>query len=254
MIDFHTHILPEIDDGSRNINETIALLQEAKQAGFTKIICTPHYYENLNYVANEKDRESLIRAVSIALGKSETNLQLYSGNEIYVSHEIVELLKEKKASSINDSNYVLFELPFEEEVTGLKDIIFNLIKNNYKPIIAHPERYTFVQKNPNKLLEYINYGVLFQSNYGSIIGQYGKNAKKTVKKLLENNFVHFLGTDSHRPETIYPKVSVALEELEKILPKEEINKLTTYNAKLVLENKPIETKKPIRIKTSFWNR
>lgn len=90
-----------------------------------------------------------------------------------------------------------------------------------------------------------------QSNYGSILGQYGEKAKFTVKKLLESDMVHFLGSDVHRPKTIYPKIPQALEEIEKIIGKEKLEKLTTINPKLALENKRIVIEEPKEITLSF---
>ena len=157
-----------------------------------------------------------------------------------------------KASSINETKYVLFETAFATEPQNLKDVIYSLMSNNYIPIIAHPERYSYVQKNPNMLLELIDLGVLFQSNFGSIIGQYGKEAKKTVNLLLKNNFIHFLGTDAHRKNTIYTAIPQALESLKEIISEKELEELTTINPNLVLENKEIYTRRPTKIKKGFF--
>lgn len=94
---------------------------------------------------------------------------------------------------------------------------------------------------------------MFQANYGSIIGLYGKQAQKTVKKLLKNDMIHFLGSDVHRPETIYPRMPEILEELRKVIDANTLKHLSTINPQLVLENKRIYTPIPKRIKNSFWD-
>lgn len=251
MIDFHSHIIPEIDDGSRSIEETMLLLEEAKKAGFTTIISTSHYLPE-HYEFDDATRKQFLEIIKMGATSLDVNIELYLGSEIYASYDIVELLKEHKASTINGTKYVLFELPMQTELPNLKNIIYNLLGNGYIPIIAHPERYTYVKENPNWLLEYLEIGVLAQSNYGSIIGLYGKEAQKTVKQLLKNNMIHFLGSDVHKPKTIYTKMPEILQELRKILERDKIKKLTKINPQLVLENKRIYTEIPKRIKKGFW--
>lgn len=250
MIDIHSHILPNIDDGSKSIEETTKLLEQAYEAGFTDIVSTSHYIENY-YEANEQQRKELIKYCK---GNINTKLNIYIGSEIYITENIVDLINSKNASTINDSRYVLFELPMNNNVLYLKDVIFRLIENDFIPIIAHPERYSFVQKNPNMLMELIEMGVLFQANYASIIGYYGKEAQKTIKLLLKNNMIHFLGSDVHRQNTIYKKMPEILEKLEKLIGKEKLYELSNTNPKLVLENKEINIDKPTQIKLSLWDK
>ena len=251
MIDFHSHIIPEIDDGSRSIEETMLLLSEAKKVGFTKIISTSHYM-NDRFEFDEANRKILLEAIKMGANKLGVDIELCLGSEIYATYDIVELLKEHQASTINGTNYVLMELPMQSELPNLKNIIYNLLGNGYKPIIAHPERYEYVKEDPNWVIDYIELGVLFQSNYASILGWYGKTAQSTVKKLLKNNMVHFLGSDVHRAETVYKEMPTILEELEKVIDIEKLEELTTTNANLVLQNKPIYTEIPNKIKKSFW--
>ena len=89
-------------------------------------------------------------------------------------------------------------------------------EHHYIPILAHPERYSVIQKNFNLLLELKDMGVLFQSNYGSILGMYGLGAKLTFKKMLKNNLVDLLGSDVHRPNSIYPKIPKSIEKISKL--------------------------------------
>ena len=251
MVDMHSHILPEIDDGSRSEEETFNMIKEAYEAGFTTIVATSHYYLG-HYEPNEELRNTIIDRITEKLTKMNINIKISIGSEIYITRDMVSLLSEHKASSINGTRYVLFELPFTTEVQNLKDVIYSLISNNYIPIIAHPERYKYVQKNPNILLELLDLGVLFQSNYGSIIGQYGKDAKKTVKLLLKNNFIHFLGSDAHRQENIYTAIPEAINAIKEVVSDKQLEELTLINPNLVLENKKIDTRRPTRIKKGLF--
>ena len=234
MIDFHSHILPQIDDGSISIEETINILKEAKQVGFTKVISTSHYI-NGYYESNEIERTELLEKIK----QENVDVELYLGSEIYISENIVELLKDRKASSINNSRYVLFELPMGNETFLAKEMIYRLIENNYIPVIAHPERYSYVQDNVEYVRDLKEMGAMFQANYGSIIGLYGKKAEKTVEKLLKEDLIQFLGSDVHREEHVYVFIPKILKKLSKIISKEKIEEITEVNPQKVLNNEGI---------------
>lgn len=239
MIDFHTHILPNIDDGAKCISETIALLQEAKSAGFKTIILTSHYMDNY-YEANVNDRMRLMNSIKSILEENKIDIQLVLGSEIYISDNINELIKRKKACTINNSRYILFELPLNTKPINLYETIYDMLQNGYIPILAHPERYEFVQQNPRIINDLIEKGVLMQGNFGSFVGQYGEKAQIIIRKFLKNNMIHFLGTDVHRRNTIYNKIPKILFEMEKFIGTEKLEQITKTNPKLVLENKLIE--------------
>ena len=234
MIDFHSHILPQTDDGSISIEETINILKEAKQVGFTKVISTSHYLEGY-YESNQKERNELLEKIK----QENVEVELYLGSEIYISENMIEFLKDKKASSINDSRYVLFELPMGNETMLAKEMIYRLIENNYVPVIAHPERYSYVQDNPEYVEELLQMGAMFQANYGSIIGLYGKKAEKTVKKLLKENLIQFLGSDVHGEEHVYVLMPKILKKLKKIISSEKLEEITNINPQKVLDNEEI---------------
>ena len=250
MIDFHSHILPNIDDGSRSIEETFNLIKEAESVGFEAIISTSHYIEGY-YETNTPEREVWINAIYENLKNKDISIKLYLGNEIYISNNMMELLIEGKASTINNSSYVLFEMPMNAEPMNLYDVIYSLEENKLIPVLAHPERYSFVQKEPELVYDLIKKGVLMQSNYGSILGQYGEKAKMTVKKFLEANMVHFLGSDVHRQNTIYKKIPQALQEIENIVGEQKLEELTTINPRLALENKRIDIEEPEEVTLTF---
>lgn len=259
MIDFHSHILPNIDDGSTSMEESVKLIKEAAQAGFTGIISTSHYLQNY-YECDEAERTGLLAELaeqvkmadvksSGGIGKEKSSdddtssfaeysrmPKLYLGNEIYITTDIVDLLKEGKASTINGTNYVLFELPMNSKPLFAKEVVYKLIENGYKPIIAHPERYSYVKEDIEFVRELKSMGALFQSNYGSVIGMYGGSAKKTLKKLLKEDLISFLGSDVHAAGQIYPKVPKILRKLEKWISPEKLQELTTLNAEKVLES------------------
>ncbi len=250
MIDIHSHILPNIDDGSRSIEETFNLIREAKNVGFDAIVSTSHYMEGY-YETNVPEREVWVKAIYENLQAKNIDINLFLGNEIYMSENIIKLLEERKASTINDTSYVLFELPLNAEPLNLYDIIYEMQQYKLVPILAHPERYSFVQREPELVYDLVEKGVLMQANYGSIIGQYGKKAQITVTKFFEGNMIHLLGSDVHRQNTIYPKIPQILSELNELIGEKKLEELTTINPNLVIHNKRIDIETPHIMKLTF---
>ena len=242
MIDIHTHILPNIDDGSKSIEETFNLIKEAKSVGFDSIVLTSHYMEGY-YETNSPEREVWLDAIRENLEAKNIDIKLYLGNEIYMSENIIKLLEEGKATTMNNTSYVLFEMPLNAEPLNLYDIIYEMQQYKIVPILA--------QQDPELIYDLIQKGVLMQANYGSIIGQYGEKAQVIVKKFFENNMIHMLGSDVHRQNTIYPKIPEILMEINELIGEEKLKELTTINPRLVLQNKRIDIEEPHKIELSF---
>lgn len=250
MIDFHTHIIPKIDDGSRSVEETFNLIKEAEKAGFNTIISTSHYMEGYYEVAND-ERRVWINTLNQKLKEQNINVQIVIGSEIYITDNIIKLLEDDKASTINNTNYVLFEMPLNVEPLNLYDMLFELLRYKLVPILAHPERYSFVQKNPDMLYDLMEKGVLMQCNYGSFMGYYGTKAEIIAKELLLKDMVHFLGSDVHRENSIYPNIERILAQLKKMVGDEKIEEITEKNPTLVLNNKKFEVSEPKHLKLSI---
>lgn len=235
MIDIHTHIIPGIDDGARNVEETIQMISEACSAGFTDIITTSHYINGHSDV-NKHNRELLINGIQEII---KSDVKLYNGAEAYITPELLDLYNNKTIPTLANSRYVLFELPMNSEVLYTESIIEDLINNNYIPIIAHPERYRFVQKNIKNLDELIEKGALLQCNYGSFVGIFGNDAQKTAVKLLKEDKISFLGSDAHRANSIYLRIDEIIKKLEKTVGIEKVQEITTDNPRKIIENEYI---------------
>ena len=235
MVDIHSHLIPNVDDGSKSVEETFMLIKEADRAGITDIILTPHYIVN-SYEQNANTLILLKDKLQQILDKDKINVKLHIGMEVYITDNLIDLLKQNKLLTLANSKYLLMELPLNTHVQYEDIIIFKLIENNIIPIIAHPERYKFIQENPDKVEELIESGCLMQSNIGSILGIYGNHAKQTVKYLLKKDLIHFLGTDTHRKDTIYPLLKKATKKIEKIIGKEKTEELIKINPQKILNN------------------
>lgn len=250
MIDMHTHILPGIDDGSRNLDQTMQIIKEAEQAGFEEIITTSHYIEN-EYDVNSTRRQEMIIELQKKLDENNINVKLHNGAEAFINANLTELIKKRTIPTLAESRYVLFEIPMHLEVLYLDRTIEELIISKYKPIIAHPERYDIVRENPNVAIEWVRKGALLQSNYSSITGKYGNKSKQALIKLLRANAVHFLGTDTHAPKTVYTQMDTILKKLSKVIEKNQVKELTEENPRKVINNEFIRIEEPENIKR-FW--
>ena len=233
MIDIHCHILPGIDDGSRDVEESMEMIREAYKAGFTNIISTSHYIEE-SYNVPKAKRQELIDMLNSKIEQEGMNIKIYNGAEAYITPNLVELIKAEELPTMNGTRYLLMELPMHNQILSLESIVSKVINQGITLIIAHPERYSYVQKNYKILNELADMGVLFQANYGSCIGQYGKEAEKTLKKLLKANRISFFGTDCHRAGSVYEKMPEILKKLEKMIGKEKLEELTTTNPQKLL--------------------
>lgn len=249
MIDVHSHILPEIDDGSRSMEETIEMIKQAKDAGFDTIISTSHYMENY-YEADVRQRTNLIARVKRKLKEQNIEINIYPGSEIYISENLATLLKQKEASCLRNSQYVLFEFPLNAKPANMKDLIYGIQKIKKIPVLAHPERYSFIQEDPSLLYELIQMGVLMQSNYSSFVGRYGSKAKFLAKKMLKCNMTHFLGSDCHRKNTTYKEVPEVIKIVDSIAGKEKRIELTQTNPMHIVKKEKFEIEEPEELKVT----
>ena len=236
MIDLHCHLIFETDDGAKSIENTIEILKEASYAGFEEICCTPHYLEP-QYNKTKKENEEKLELIREKLKEENINIKLYLGNEIYITEDIMELINSKKVSTIADTNYVLVELPLMFKLNDAEDIVSELIYKGFNVILAHPERYVYVQKDMKYLDDFIDKGVYLQGNYESLIGKYGSKAEKVLKKLLKTEKIDLLATDVHRENSTYTKMDKILKVLRKYTDTDYYEDIINNNPKKILENK-----------------
>lgn len=211
FIDIHSHILPGIDDGAKNIKESLGLISEMKKLGFSKIIGTPHTYPGLYENTNESIEESFKKIN----GKQSGKIKIGYSSEYMMDSSIIEKANKKELLCLKD-NYILIEMSFLAPHNELYDIIFNLKINGYYPILAHPERYRFFYDDFNQFYKLKNAGCEFQLNLLSSTGFYGKDVAIISDKLLKNNMIDYCGSDIHNINHIrkfYNKVVIKNYEL-----------------------------------------
>ncbi|MBR3132326.1 hypothetical protein IKG33_02880 [Candidatus Saccharibacteria bacterium] len=233
MIDIHAHILPGIDDGAVNLTESLEILRWLGEQGVTDVIMTPHYVHETNFVSTRKENLELMEELKRWMETEGIKTRVYLGNEIYIDNSIIKLIDNGKISTLADSNYLLVELPLDDELPNYDDILVDLMDKGYKVILAHPERYMIVHENYEILKSLHEMGVLFQCNLGSIIGKYGKKAQKTMKKMAKDKLVFAFGSDTHhlRMEKYF---ALAQKKLVKYYNEREMNQLFVMNPKKIL--------------------
>ena len=220
--DLHSHLLPGIDDGVKTLEESIDIIIGLKELGFKKIISTPH----IMWHRFPNTRDTILDAykkVKDELTKQNIDIEFEVAAEYYYDENFFELIEKEDLLSIGKDKYVLFELSYTQKPFGLEQTIFNILSKGYKPILAHPERYSYFAKDFEKYDKLKDSGVRFQINLNSLIGFYGKRPKKAVKYLIEKGLVDFVGSDIHSQKyldsfskAIYTKTAQNIFETNKI--------------------------------------
>ena len=229
MIDIHNHLLYGIDDGSKSIEESIDVLKDMEKCGYTDIILTPHYIDGSRYSNDRDNNIERLNTLKQELKDNNIKINLHLGNEIYIDEDISTLLKENKLSTLNDSNYLLIELPMSGDFVGYQEIFRDLIREGYKVILAHPERYLSFQDDYDLIYELLDMGVLFQCNIDSLNGKYGPYAKEMLESLLKDGHVSFLATDIHHKKHDPEGWEKAKKEALRYITNEEYKILTEIN-------------------------
>lgn len=195
MVDIHSHILPKIDDGSKNLSMTYEMLRKCSKEGVKKIVATPHYYDCSS--AYFRKVKAMVRMLNKLSYKQNLDIKIFHGQEIYLTDNIIKEYEKKKIATINDSRYMLIELNMNRFSDNMLNMIYELRIRDIVPIIAHPERYNFILRKSNIINDLIKEGCLFQINSGSIEGKFGWKVKERSKILVRHNVYNFIGSDAH---------------------------------------------------------
>lgn len=228
IADIHTHILPNIDDGPKDVSESLDMLRLEIEQGVTDVVLTPHFI-----LANQSiedflaKREASFNTLSNEVHQSGLNINLHLGAEVRYDPNLVysDIFK----LCIGDTSYLLLELtgsyPFNFEQT-----IYNLLARGVYPILAHIERYDYLISNPKLMTEFLEEGVIFQCNASSLLR---RHSSKTIKKLLKSGCVQVLASDAHNITTRAPGLIQGIDSVSKF------SDMLISNSIKVVENKPI---------------
>ena len=237
MKDIHSHLLYEIDDGAKSIEESIKILEEMSKRGVTDIVLTPHYVLNSRFSCSPEKKREKFNLLKAELTKKDINVNLYLGNEIFLNEELLKYLNNKEIDTINNSKYILVEFSLYDFPINAEYILSELIYNGYRVILAHPERYSYMKDNIEFFNNLREMGVLFQCNYESLFNKYGSYAKKNLKYLLKNNCIEFLAGDIHHSVTL--NLKKLKRKLKRYISEEKIEDILNNNFDKVINNEEI---------------
>lgn len=198
MVDVHSHLIYGVDDGVKTLEESMKMILAAKENGYQTLVVTPHYIEDSIYSSSSIENSKIILKIEEELLRQNIDVKICLGNEFMLSNNVLELLEKNEIKTLNNSKYLLTELSQTMSSDYIIDKIDLLISKNIIPIIAHPERYDFIDLQQYK--EMVSHGALLQMNLGSLLGTYGKHVKKRARLLIKNNLIYIVGSDTHRKD------------------------------------------------------
>lgn len=241
LFDMHCHILYGVDDGSKNAEMTLNMLEKAYSEGIREIICTPHY----NYEAWKKNPEELLSAFKTVKEFAENKfpgLSLYPGAEIFYKKDISDNdFMNHAVPTMAGSRYILMEFITSVSFDYIKEAVRIAVSNGYIPIIAHINRFDALFMDIDKVENLYNDGAYMQLNAGSITGKEGRVVKKFCKELLSRGLCNFVGTDAHRDSGMRQmEIQDAAKKIKKKYGEATMNKLFIENPRQILADEYLD--------------
>jgi protein-tyrosine phosphatase len=243
MIDIHCHILPGLDDGSKDLEVSLEMARMAVADGIKTIVATPHLFKQRAVDLKDLNtKEVILQAIDqlqAKLTEEGIPLKLLPGCDFPLSYEALQLLDNDQALTINNSHhYLLLELPDTSLPPSLEDICFQLKSKGLTPIITHPERQFIIQEMPQKLARLIDLGCLVQMTGNSLTGTFGSLVKKVSRKLIKKGYVHVLATDSHNTRHRPPLLSAAVRELARLVGESRAHDMVSTLPEKIIKGEP----------------
>ena len=239
LVDIHCHILPGIDDGSKDWETSIKLARDAVKDGVTHAMCTPHTL-NGKYINHKKDVIRLTENFQDMLDEAKIPLTVFPGQEVRISGDLPEALDNDDILFLDeDGQYMLLEFPSDDVPTYAKDMIFNIQQRGITPIVVHPERNSRILKEPHILQELIEQGCLVQIAASSYVGTFGKEIEKMSKQFIEAGQCACFASDAHDLPKRQYEYSAALKKLGEEFGKERVNEFKN-NARAIVNGDNVQ--------------
>ncbi|MEO8287716.1 MAG: CpsB/CapC family capsule biosynthesis tyrosine phosphatase [Chloroflexota bacterium] len=251
MIDIHTHILPDLDDGPADMDTSVGMGLIAAAEGFTAIISTSHSEQAA--IEGHERLSMRLDDVRDAWSKAGLNIRLELGMEIFLRPNTLDQLKAGHLWALAGSRYLLVELPLQPWPTYADDTLYGLQLAGYVPVLAHPERYTAIQSDPGKMYELAERGILGQVTAAAVIGEHGTSIKKCSEMLLRHNLVQFIATDAHSTGRRHPRIAEARAYAETMVGPELAADMVQGNPARILAHEAISLDpQPVAPRKSFF--
>lgn len=195
VCDMHSHLIPGVDDGAPTAEESIKLIKGLNQLGYKKLILTPHFMTGFYNNTADGVKEKL-ETLKAELARQSVDIDVSVAAEYYIDYDFMNDLSVKPMLTIGDKR-LLFECSFTNQHRNFDETVFEMQINGYKPVLAHPERYTYWHGSTSLMHEYHDRGIMFQINILSILGAYSPGTTKAARTLIDEGLCDFIGTDLH---------------------------------------------------------
>lgn len=247
MIDIHSHILPCLDDGAKDLDESIEMAKLAVSEGITKIIATPHH-KNRDYNNPKEKILQQVEMLNTALSQHKIPLTILPGQEPRIYGEMIEEYESGEVLTLNNGGkYLFIEFPTGHVPRYSEQLLFDIQLKGLTPLIVHPERNSEIIENPDMLYKFVKNGACTQITSSSVTGHFGKKIKKFTMQLVESNLTHFVASDAHNLSSRPFRMNDAYRELVKEFGVE-VEYYFKENAELLLEGKTVIKETPEKIK------
>jgi protein-tyrosine phosphatase len=235
VVDSHSHIIPEVDDGPKTWEMAEQMCHMAAEDGIEHMVATPHSNHRYHY-----DREYLSRTLNTLQARIGNRLELSLGCDFHLSYENVEdALTHPARYTIGQTKYLLVELSNYSVPPSVSDSLMRLADRGLAPILTHPERNPILQKSPQRVMEWAAAGVVIQATASAFTGNWGESTRRTALWLLENNAVHVLASDAHNTEHRSPGLSAARTSVAEICGREIAEALVEDNPRAIITGRPL---------------
>ena len=235
MIDLHCHLLPGIDDGAGDLATALAMARMAVDDGIVTIACTPHILPGV-YNNTKTTIETAVENLTVDIEKAGIPLQLTTGADIHIAPDLLQGLKHGRVPTIAESRYFLFEPPDHIVPPRMNELVFGIIVAGYVPILTHPERLSWLEKNYALVKQMAAEGVLIQLTAGSFLGRFGGKAKYWSERMLDEDMVDLVATDAHNVDHRPPLLTPARDVISRRAGDEIAKRLVVTNPLHILEN------------------
>ena len=238
MLDIHCHMLPGVDDGAADLSQALEMARIAVSEGVTVVACTPHMMPGV-YDNRGPDVRARVEALQAAVDEAGLPLQLVAGADVHVAPDVVQRLRAGEALSLNNSRYVLIEPPHHVAPPRLQSLFFDLAAGGYQPILTHPERLTWIERDYGLIKSLFRAGVWMQVTAGSLEGRFGASARYWGERMLDEGMVHVVASDAHDPVARPPRLAQAREALTRRMGAAEADNLLVHRPHAALSNAPL---------------
>lgn len=239
LVDLHTHILPGVDDGAENFKEAVEMLKIAKHNGTTDIVVTPHYLVR-DMRSSGLKKEDLIQRFNTfrdAVKETLEGINLYFGAEMFGVSNIEDVIEDDMLITINNTKYVLVEFGFSDYLARTLEVTDKIINSGHTPVIAHPERYSFIQRNPRDIIKFLEKGAVLQINTSSLAGQNGSLTQDVALSFIENDLAAIVASDAHSTYQRIPDLSEAYSFISSNFSQEYVEDLFYNNPLNIIKGK-----------------